>query len=133
MDIERAQSRHSQDIGRQDPAIRGGYEKVWPELRQLPGEIAGAQLQRLQDRNAMCGGSLRDRASNGLLVSSDRTVWLSDCRDDGRAGFDEPLERRNGEIGRAHVHDPECLIDHVRTSSPLTLSLNRMPLRWSFS
>ena len=105
MDIEAAERRDLEDVGWQDPTIRGRDDHIRGQCAQLGGEFSGADFGRLEDRDATLEGGLFNRRSCQDLMTAGWLVRLADNSQEGVAILEQAKQRRDGKIGSPHEDD----------------------------
>jgi len=88
MDIDHPQTGDGEEVGWQNPAVRGNDTKIGVEFRQLMSELSFSKPCRLKNRGAECERGRLHFGWLNAMTSTARPVWLSD-----RAGDDVPAGR----------------------------------------
>ena len=106
MDVQAAQGRDAEDVGRQKAPVSGGHDHVRLQGADVGFELRGADLVRLQDRQVPGQGQLLHRRRNQPEVPSLRPVRLADHAHDRIAVVQQLLQGQYGKFRRSHVEYP---------------------------
>ncbi len=107
VDVDAAERRQAQQLGRKDPAVRDHRDRVRPSGRErLPERRVAAQPLRFLHREIAARRPRPDGRRLRRRVPADRAVRLGDDERHRKAGVDERRERRHGEFGSAEEDDP---------------------------
>ena len=100
-----AEARQVEDPLREDLPVRDDDEEVGVDLREARDRGIVLQRRRLEDGEAELLRAPRDRRVEELGRAADRLRRLGDDEGDLVPRGEEPLERREGEVGRAEEDD----------------------------
>ena len=113
--IEDAVARQIDDGLRDDLAVAHHHHRLSLQFRQLRHNLGPLDSLGLKHRQAMRQRGFLDRGRREKLGAAFRTVGLSNDSENGVAGFENLLERRNGKRGSAEKN-------HAHGSSPVAKS-----------
>src|SRR5208337_2718191 len=108
VEIDPAQGRNRQQVGRENLAIGRCHNKVGAELTDLLQALLGVDILGLKDRDPTRQGRLLDLAGDQLLLSSLGPIRLGQEGHDLMSRVAEMIEHREGEVARAKYDDPDC-------------------------
>ena len=109
MDIETAEARRIQDRLRQDQPVGRNHGHVSLQGGKGFTVLRIAEVQRRADGQTQFLGCLLHRAGTRLLPPPRRARRLTVDRHDIVTGSMQRAQRRNGEVGCAHVDDAQGL------------------------
>ena len=108
MEIDPAQGRNRQQVGRENLAIGRCHKQVGAELTDLLQALLGVDILGLKDRDPTRQGRLLDLAGDQLLLSSLGPIRLGQEGHDLMSRVAEMIEHGKGEVARAKHDDPDC-------------------------
>ena len=105
MHVETAERWQLQHLPTQQQAIGGDDDYIGTRRAQAGKDLRRSKAGRLEERQSEPTGVLGNGRSDRLATAADGSIRLTHDESDLMSGLDQTLERRGGELWRAHEDD----------------------------